>query len=485
MTDYKADITEIDGKLVVGPKLALQITDEDVVEPPPDNDELEALIKAAVEETLLEAPEYPAEYKKDGFVDDRDFSFGISHDELWKYRLNEGPWNKAPAIINGETDETLITAFGARGESYQQDTAALEEAAKRTANGGVIKVPIGHFKIDQAELPSHKNWTLRGTSMRGSELVSAPGHDIIRVTGWNAQRRLQNQHCFEQISFYLNSSSASHDHSKDFNRRTWSGEPVAHAAIAYIQEKHSGESAERKHNWVNSFQVLDRVFVHGDKNGNGPAAFYADNCAYGLKVLSLFIGDHSSTQAGVPMGCILGRPPFGHAQEYTPDELHIGVMTHWNARCSVSAANVANGYIGHLVCYGSTGTAIDLPGVDSGARKRGRDWVIGQLYVDNDPHPTKSDRPLVHIDSDFCKLGLLHVKGSRVSSGATHRPLIKLSGERIKGDITVMSSSHHKSPRFQISGDHNDLTISAGGVHGNERSTLVNGSPSAPGVVVV
>jgi len=465
---------------------------DDVPEPVsarPDapDDDFDARVEAAVSRVLLNAP------AMEGDVDERDVVPTISHNKLWLTRWRDAPVQggvpgaegQAPVIVTGETDETLITAYGARGESYKADTKALEEAGKRTANGGVIKVPIGRFKIDQADLPSHKNWTLRGTSMRGSELVGAPGHDIIRIEGFNAQRRLQNQHIFERISFYVNSDGNA-DHSRQFKRRTWAGEPVAHAAIAYLQERKSDDSTERKHNWVNSFPILDRVFVHGDKNSNGPAALWADNCIYGLKVLSLFIGDHSNSAGGVPMGCVIGRPPLGHSDEFTPDELHIGVMTHFNARCSVSAANVANGVINHLVCYGSTGTAIDLAGVDAGARKRCRDIVVsGQIYVDNDPHPTKSDQPLINIDSDFCKLNLLHVKGSRVKHGATHRPVVKLSGSRIKGDITVMSSSHHKAPRFEISGDHHDLTISAGGVHGDERKKLINGRSSIAGVTVV
>lgn len=497
MTKIEADVTAVDGEAPADDEKKLTVELGPGVEPDPDpdpdngkltQDEFNAMLGPG----LLALPEYPEEFKVGGpdgpagKIDRRDLSFQISHGEPYQARLEEYPFQLigAPPIITGETDETLITAFGARGESYSVDTKALEEAAKSTASGGVIKVPIGRFLIDQAEMPSHKNWTLRGTSMRGAELVSAPGHDILRITGWNAQRRLQNQHIYENISFYMNSKSQTHDHSKEFKRRTWSNLPVAHAAIAYIQAKHSNESSERKHNWTNSYPVLDKVFVHGDKNSNGPCAFYSDNCVYGLKVFSLFIGDHGSSVGGVPLGIILAKPPHGTTQEYSPDELFILEYVHWNPTCGISAANVANGYLGHIVIYGTPRTAVELMGVDSGARKRCRDLVIESIYSDNDAAGCKTNSPLIEINSDMCRIGCLHVKGSRLSSGATHRPVVKLTGERIKGDVTVMSSSHHKSPRFIVSGEHHDLTISAGGVHGDELNTLVNGEKSAKGVTI-
>lgn len=513
MTEQKWELIEQDGRMVVdgpiktvtGPlRIDGELTFADDAEPepapepdpapdvPPDNGDLKTLIKAAVEETLLNAPDYPDDHKVDGRVDARDVVPTISHSKLYRTRWRDAPIGgtpdapgQAPVIVQGETDETLITAFGARGESYAADTKALEEAGKRTTSGGVIKVPIGRFKIDQANLPSHKNWTLRGTSMRGSELVSAPGKDIIRVTGWNAQRRLQNQHIYDNIGFYLTSKSQSHDHSKEYNRRSWSGWPVAHCAIAYEQEKHSDKSEERKHNWVNSYPILDRVFVRADKNSMGPTAFFAENCVYGLKIFSLFIGDHATQRGGCPGGVILGKPPKGVTQEYSPDEMFIQQMVHWNPVCSVSAANVANGHFGHIMVYGSPRTAFEMLGVDSGARKRSRDITIDHIYSDNDAAPCRTDQPLINIDSDFCRMGMLHVKGSRKSHGATHRPVVKFSGERIKGDITVMSSSGHFSPRFEIDGQHHDLTISAGGVHGDERAKLINGKASIGGVTVV
>lgn len=481
---------EIDGDIDT-----LKVDGEDVelpvVEPDPDpdpdpdpNGELEELIEAAVTRVILEAPDYPDEFKVDGAVDARDFSVTISHDELWKSRINEWPIGGTtvpPAPIDPTNSRTLgtisIVETGARGQSYGADTAAFIEADKRVPDGGTVFTPHGRWKVSGARLTGAKDVTFLGEGESGAELIGQAGKDTLIFDDDDLQRRGQNRKIFRQMRWFMPGNG----NRGPANRQTQAGWQAGAACLAFLQTK-ATDDGNRKKAWGPSHIFVENCTAHGEKDALGACFLWSERVLYSMEVQNLFIGNHGASISGLHGGVILGEPRFPPA-EYAPDKLCINNFTHWGGVTSISAANVANGHIEDLEVYACR-HAIHLKGQPNvGPRDRGRDFELRGIYCDNDVVDTgPSDLPLMIFDLDGCDFQTIHVKGSRQGRD---RPEIVIAGEDFRGgQFRLYGSSGHRDPEFKISGAGHQFYVRAAGMDSAEKATLFNGKPSYPGVTV-
>ena len=512
MTRIEADVTHIDGQEVFDKRLTLSIEPNDVVQPPtpepdPDppaepgtppsgNDELETLIGAAVARKLPDAvqgmlaglPDMPP----DRLIDPRDRFLALSNNQLTSPRFRNIPG--VPSLPGGTPDApaqapVINTAMGTRGTVYLPDEgakegdtnacrAAMASALGKVRDGGRVFVPWGQWPMHDVKVPSHRDIVIEGETELGATLVGLPGRDILYLDEPGAQLRLQNRHIFRNLRFRMRGDG----NKGAFNRRTELGFQPGAAAIAIRMDPREGD--RRKESWAASYFKLEHIAATADKNAIGATLFYSDRPTYGFRANHISIGDHGNEVSGLHGGIILGRPPV-KLTEATSDKFRVETMIHWGGVCSIAAYGVANGAVIDHEVYACE-MAIHLTGYDdkSGNRSRCRQMVLDELYYDNDVRPIGAKSPpMVHVNSDTTILGSMHIKGAR---SGDHSPVVEIAGRNFRGGvIDIMSSAHHRSPVFEISGDGHDFAIEPAGVPSAHMNTWINGGRSYSGVQVI
>ncbi|MGI9492913.1 MAG: hypothetical protein ACR2QF_10995, partial [Geminicoccaceae bacterium] len=359
MTRYEADVTSIDGEMVVGPKLSVEVIDGGEPPPPDTNGELKDLIEAAAAKAVPEAvrnmlrnlPDLPA----DAVVDARDRFLALSNDQLASPRFRNIPGTadqpgQGPSVITARTGEADITAKPFNAKSGADATKAIEDAVDHVAEGGVVYLPPGDYKC-AARLPATKSFIMRGASPWATNLRGLPGRDIINVDRGNqvVQRRTgrRNRHMYENLGFWLNVDK---DRRGSFNRKSGSGWRVANACIAYEE----GQRGDGKHDaWCNSYGLVKHcLFSQQQKSHAGGTAIYFGSVHYGWTFEDIEIGEHGSNIAGTAGGIIDGVPSWGAANtEMSSDSNYYHRIRHWNPALSLSLLNQANSSIGNVEIY--------------------------------------------------------------------------------------------------------------------------------------
>lgn len=492
MTKIEADVFAIDDVSVLGKKVTVMVEDDDHVPPAPepdpappvDNGDLKALIKAAVEDTLLNAEAYP-----DDLVDVRDVVPVISNNKLVAARLRD-----IPGVMGGTPSSpfpapAINTRMGTRGTVYIPDEGAREgdrnacrtamvNAARKIRDGGRIFLPFGRWPMNDVELPTGKDLVIEGETETGSVVIGSPERDTFFMDDPGSQRRLQNRKIFRHIKFHMPGNG----NRGAFKRRTELGFQAGAGAV--VVRMPASEGDRRKDSWGPSYIEFDHVQASGEKDAVGACLFYSDRPCYGMRVKDVYIGDHGSSVSGLHGGIIFGRPPV-QLTEATSDKFVVNTFVHWGGVCSIAAYNVANGEVRDHEVYACE-MALHLTGYDDKSRNRSRcrQMELSGLYYDNDMRAIRrGGPPMVHVNSDTTILGSMHVKGARHGE---HSPVVEIKGRNFRGGvIDIMSSSHHKSPIFKIQGDGHDFAIEAAGVPEGHRRTMINGKDRYLGVEVI